>query len=147
MGDAYRNGLYDRAIETANKSFATNFALNAALDWGTGRFSKTVQGIQKPYNKCAAETASEIVNEILQEPSQHVIEQAAMNSLQKSKGFFLGERDNILQQIGNSELVQSAKQCPEIFTQLAPTVTSSTALTQAIIGLGGMVYNNTTTAK
>ncbi len=78
----------------------------------------------------------------MQEPSQHVIEQAAMNSLQNGTGFFFGGGDNILQQIGNSELVQSAKQWPEIFTQLAPTVASSTALTQALIGLGGMGYNH-----
>ncbi len=48
IGDAYRNGLYDRALGTSLKNFGTNFALNAALDWGTGRFSKTIQNIQNP---------------------------------------------------------------------------------------------------
>ena len=129
MGDAYRNGMYDRAIGTANKSFATNFLLNAALDYGTGRFSKTIQGIQNPYKKWAAETASEIVNEILQEPSQHVIEEAALNSMRNDTGYL-------------GELGQSVQKWPEIFAQLAPSVASSTALTQALLGLGGMGYNH-----
>ena len=129
MGDAYRNGMYDRAIGTANKSFATNFLLNAALDYGTGRFSKTIQGIQNPYKKWAAETASEIANEIFQEPSQHVIEEAAMNSMRNGTGYL-------------GELGQSVQKWPEVFAQLAPSVASSTALTQALIGLGGMGMNH-----
>ena len=126
MGDAYRNGQYDNgALGTATNSFASNFILNAALDRLTSRLSPYVQGIENPYVKRIAEGASEVLNEILQEPSQHVIEQAATNSLNNGTGFL-------------PELGESAKEWPAIFKELAPSVAGSTALTEILLGIGGM---------
>ncbi len=88
MGDAYRRGMYDKgALSTATKSLGTNFLLNMALDYGTSRLSPYVRNIQNPYKRWAAGAGAEILNEIMQEPSQHVIENAALNSLNNGTGF------------------------------------------------------------
>ena len=129
LGDAYREGMYDKgAIGAINKGFLANSALNIGLDYFTGPFGKLVGGIKNPVGRYAAGTASEILNEILQEPSQNVIEQAVKNSMKNGTGFL-------------SELGESVKQWPEMFSQLAPEVAGSTLLTQGLLAPLGIKAN------
>lgn len=126
LADAYKNGQYDNgAIGVANKSFGTNFLLNTLLDTTVGRFNPKVNAIENPFKHWLASTGAEVVNEILQEPSQQVIEKAAQNTLNGNGGFM-------------SNLGESLKEWPQTFMELAPTVAGSTLLTQILLGLGGL---------
>ena len=126
LADAYKNGQYDNgAIGVANQSFLTNLALNSLLDTTVGRFNPKVDAIENPFKHWLAATGAEVVNEILQEPSQQVIEKAAQNTLQGNGGFI-------------SNLGESLKEWPQTFMELAPTVAGSTLLTQILLGLGGL---------
>ena len=135
LGDAYRSGRYDdEVLSTAGKNFLTNMALNTTLDYFLSPVGKVASKVANPVGRYLAGTGSQIVNELLQEPSQQVIEQASMNSLNNGTGFL-------------SELGESAKQWPEMFNQLAPEVTGSTLITQGLLGLtplgipGNIAYN------
>ena len=126
LADAYRNGQYDNgAIGAANKSFLANLVLNTGLDYALGPFGKATEGIKNPITRYLASGLTEILNEEFQEPSQEVIEQAAMNSLNNGTGFL-------------PELGQSIKQWPETFTQLAPEVAFSTLLSVLAGGAGAV---------
>lgn len=124
LGDAYRQGQYDNgALSTAGKNFLANLALNTGLNATIGRFNPKIDAIKNPFKRWAVGGLAEIGNELLQEPSQQVIEQASQNSLNNGTDF-------------SSELWQSAQQWPEMFAKLAPTVAASTALTQLLLGGG-----------
>lgn len=126
MGDAYRNGQYDNgALGAANKSFLANAVLNTGLDYHLAPYGKLTENIANPFKRYAYGTIGEVLNEILQEPSQHVIEEAAKNSLNNGTGFM-------------PELGQSIQQWPELFAQLAPEVAVSTLLTQGLLGVAGL---------
>ena len=121
LGDAYREGMYDKgAIGAINKGFLANAALNTGLEYLAGPFGKIPGKIENPVGRYAAGTVGEIINEILQEPSQNVIEEAVKNSMNNGTGFL-------------SELGESAKKWPETFAQLAPEVAGSTLLTQGLL--------------
>lgn len=129
MGDAYRNGQYDNgALSTANKGFAANAVLNTGLNYLLSPFGKIAGKIENPVARYLVGTGTETLNELLQEPSQQVIEQAATNSLNNGTGFM-------------SELGESVKQLPEIFPQLAPEVAGSTLMTQALLAPMGIKAN------
>ena len=130
LADAYRRGQYDQgAISGMLQSFGTNFLLNGALDLSIGHFSPIFENVYKnnPIKLRMARGVGQILNEILQEPGQQVIEQAVTNTLNKGGNWsdFWGE------------LKQSAQQFPELFMQLAPTVTGSTAISEILLGLLG----------
>ena len=134
MGDAYREGQYDKgAISAANKGFAANALLNTGLNIALSPFGGLAGKIENPVGRYVVGTGQEVLNEMLQEPSQNVIEQAAKNSLNNQTGFL-------------SELGESVKQWPEMFAQIAPEVAGSTLLTQALLaplGIKGNInYNN-----
>ena len=137
MGDAYREGQYDKgAISAANKGFAANALLNTGLNIALSPFGGLAGKIENPVGRYVVGTGQEVLNEMLQEPSQNVIEQAAKNSLNNGTGFL-------------SELGESAKQWPEMFAQIAPEVAGSTLLTQTLLaplGIKGNInYNNALT--
>ena len=120
LADAYKNGQYDNgAIAAADKDFLANMALNTTLDYALSPFGTFASKAKTPLGRVARGMLSEQVNELLQEPSQQVIEHAATNSLNNGTGFM-------------SELGESAKQWPETFMQLAPEVSASTALTSLL---------------
>ena len=128
MGDAYRQGMYDNgALSTAGKSFLANLILNTGLNATVGRFNPYIDAIKNPFVRWGLTFPAEQINELLQEPSQQVIQQAAQNSLANGTDFL-------------PELGQSVKQWPELFTQLAPTVAASTFLTTLLLGPGGPGY-------
>ena len=121
MSEAHRQGKdVGDALSAANKSFLTNATLNTGLNYFLSPFGKWAGKVENPINRYLVGTASELANELLQEPSQHVIEQAATNSLNNGTGFL-------------SELGESVKQWPETFAQLAPEVAGSTLVTQALL--------------
>ena len=129
LGDAYKNGQYDNgALGTATKNFAANAALNTGLNYFFAPFGTIAKKVPNPYLRYIAGSGIEVGNELLQEPSQQVIEQASTNSLNNGTGFL-------------SELGQSAKQWPEMLAQLAPEVTGSTLLTQALLAPLGIPAN------
>ena len=75
LADAYRHGQYDNGgLAAANKSLVTNAVLNSALNAGLGMFAKHNQAIRNPITRFLSQTGEQVVNELLQEPSQQVIE-------------------------------------------------------------------------
>ena len=134
MGDAYRNGLYDKgALGTANKDFLANLALNTGLNYTVGAFNPYIRGIVNPVNRWLASTAGETVNELLQEPSQQTIEQAATHSLNTNSDFLPNLYDSTM---GNGTF--EGKGWLDTAQQLAPEVALSTLLTQVLTGAGGI---------
>ena len=141
LGDAYANGMYDKGLGVANQSLLANAGLNIGLDLLTGPFSPYTRGTINPYKRFIYGTLGEVANELLQEPSQQVIEQAATNSLNKNSDFFS------LSNFKNNELVNSflgrneyqGQGWTDMFNQLAPEVALSTLLTQALIGASGIL--------
>ena len=126
LGDAYDSGQYgNEALNAANKSFVSNFILNSTLNRIFGPVGKATEAIKNPFLRYLASGITEILNEEFQEPSQEVINQAAMNSLNNGTDFL-------------PELGQSVKQWPETFKQLAPEVAASTLLSVLAGGIGGI---------
>ncbi len=128
MGDAYEQGQYDKALGVANALFLTNLAANAGLDYGLGWFSPYVDNIVNPYKKWLLAGLGEVANEVLQEPTQHVIEAAAQRAIDKGTGFtgFF------------PELADTSKDWWDTAKELAPEVAGSTILTQLLLGAGGL---------
>ncbi|MBQ3586256.1 MAG: hypothetical protein II964_06020, partial [Synergistaceae bacterium] len=129
LADAYRQGMYREGLEAANKSFLANLALNSVLNAFLGPFSKGTAAIRNPITRHLAGTAGQVLNEIIQEPSQKVIENAANESLNNGGEFV-------------SALGGQIPQWGDYFSELAPSVTASTLITQGLLGLGGLANPN-----
>ena len=112
LADAYRNGQdNDKALANSFFNFGTNAVVNIGLDWLLAPFGilntslKDVNSIKRPFLRNMAsriqsiknpylrkivtsglETGQEILNETFQEPSQRLIEEASMNSLNNGTG-------------------------------------------------------------
>ena len=124
MGDAYRNGQYDNgAIGTADKMFLANAALNSLLNVTLGRFNPRVDAIKNPFTRWGVGSIAEMINELVQEPSQQIIEQAATSSLNNQTGFM-------------SELGQALPNWWSTFKEIAPETAASTLLTSLLLGPG-----------
>lgn len=120
--DAYRQGLYDNGgLAAANKSFAVNALLNAGLNKYMGMFSPWMSRIRNPITRYATQTAGEVLNELVQEPSQQTIEKSAQQSLYNGGNFVTALGQNI------PDWWDTAK-------QLAPTVAASSAITSMLKG-------------
>ncbi|MBQ4430783.1 MAG: hypothetical protein II877_04715, partial [Synergistaceae bacterium] len=120
LGDAYRQGLYDNGgLAAANKSFLSNAALNSGLNLMGGMFSPWMSNIRNPLTRYAAQTAGEVLNELVQEPSQQVIEKSALESLGNGGNF-------------TSALWQNIPEWWDTAKQLAPTVSASSLITSLL---------------
>ena len=121
LADAYKRGQYgDAALAAATNNLAANVLVNSALELGGRGLSSIVnnalpQTIHPFFNR-VVEGAGEVLNEIFQEPSQHVIEEASTNSLNNCTGFW------------TNELWESTKKWPEAFVELAPETALSTII-------------------
>lgn len=121
LGDAYRNGQYDNgALGVATQSLLANLALNSLLNSIVGHFEPNVENATGAFNLWTKRAGEQVLNEILQEPSQQVIERAAQNTLYGTDGFL-------------SNLGEAIKEWPQTFTQLLPSVTGSTLLTEILL--------------
>ena len=129
LADAYRQGMYNQGLEAADKSFAANLALNSVLNAFLGPFNSKTAGIRNPVTRHLRSTAEQVLNEIIQEPSQKVIENAAAESMRNGGEFV-------------SALGGQIPQWGDYFSELAPSVTASTLITQGLLGLGGMATPN-----
>lgn len=133
LGEQYRNGQYNNgAVGNAWKDAITNFVLNTGLDFSVGRFAPYIQALPNGGERFIYGGLAEIANELLQEPSQQVIEQAAQNAQAKGTPFM-----SELQQDFNTNW-------KNYFEQLAPEVAGSTALTHLVtggIGSAGRLIN------
>ncbi|MBR0168719.1 MAG: hypothetical protein IJQ08_08605, partial [Synergistaceae bacterium] len=130
LGEAYRLGKYDEGgLAAANKSFLTNAALNFTLDSGLGFFAPWTAGIRNPITKFAARTAGSVLNELIQEPSQQVIEKSAVESLNNGGNFM-------------TALGHEFPHWWETAKQLAPSVAGSSLLTSLITGGAGLANPN-----
>ena len=130
LGEAYRLGKYDEGgLAAANKSFVANALLNSGLNYGLGFFSPWTASIRNPITKFAARTAGSVLNELIQEPSQQVIEKSAVESLNNG--------GNFLTALGHEfpNWWDTAK-------QLAPSVAGSSLLTSLITGGAGLANPN-----
>ncbi|MBR0168882.1 MAG: hypothetical protein IJQ08_09435, partial [Synergistaceae bacterium] len=122
LGDAYRQGLYDdRGLAAANKSLAANAALNGVLNTTLGMFSPWTKNIRNPLTRYAAQSGTEVLNEILQEPSQQTIEKAAHDSLHNGGNFM-------------PALGVHVKDWPQDFSKLLPSVAASSLITSLVKG-------------
>ena len=128
FADAYRAGLYDDgALSNATKSFVSNAILNTGLNYTVGQFNPKFAAIRNPITRFLAQTGGEVANEILQEPSQQTIERAAARDLYNNEDFL-------------PALVDEAKEWPQTFTELLPSVAGSTLVTQLLTGGGNNIY-------
>ena len=125
MGEAYKQGMYDEGLTTANKSLAANALLNTALNASFGSFAPHTDKNRNPYARFGVQTAEEVLNELIQEPSQQTIEKAANRDLFNGEDFLPALTD----EAGN--WWQTAK-------ELAPSVATSTLITQALMGGAAM---------
>ena len=88
LGDAYRQGLYDNGgLAAANKSLGANALLNSGLNIAGGMFSPWMSRIRNPLTRYATQTAGQVLNELVQEPSQQTIEKSAQQSLNNGGNF------------------------------------------------------------
>ncbi|MBR0186020.1 MAG: hypothetical protein IJQ24_08330 [Synergistaceae bacterium] len=128
LADAYRHGQYDNGgLAAANKSLVTNAVLNSALNAGLGMFAKHNQAIRNPITRFLSQTGEQVVNELLQEPSQQVIEKATARDIYNNEDFL-------------PALADEAKEWPKTALELAPTVAASTLLTQGLMGAAGVAH-------
>ena len=137
LGEAYRQGRYDDGgLATANKSLAANAMLNFALDSSLGRFAPHTEKIRNPFTRFGVQTGEQIINELLQEPSQQVIEKAANRDLYGGEDF--------IPALGKATLGdENGENWLSTLGQVAPSVVGSTLLTQALLGGAGMAHPST----
>ena len=100
---------------------AANTALNTTLNYGLGLFAPWTENIRNPLTRYAAQTGTEVLNEILQEPSQQTIEKAALDSLHNGGNFM-------------PALGQHIQDWPQDFSKLLPSVAASSLITSLIKG-------------
>lgn len=132
LGEAYRQGMYDNGgLAAANKSFAANVALNSILDTTLGRFAPYTEKIRNPITRFAAQTGGQVINELLQEPSQQVIEKASERNIYSNENFLPALVKSTFGDENGQNWWTAAK-------QVAPSVVGSTLLTQALLGGAGL---------
>lgn len=127
LADAYKQGQYDQGLATAGKSFLTNAGLNSALNIGLGPFAEHVAKMRNPLSRFGLGTVEEVINELIQEPSQQTIEKAARRDIYNGEDFM-------------PALVDEGGNWWNTVKQLAPSVAGSTLLTQLITGGGNNFY-------
>lgn len=110
-------------LKVGDDMFATNTGLNFGLDALMGFFSPLGDGIKNRAGKWLFDSAMEVGNENLQEPSQQVIQEAAMNALQNNTNFY----DELKQLL-------SQGRWSEVAGQIWPEVTGSTLITSILTG-------------
>ena len=134
MTNAYDQGKFNDSLGVSNKNFLTNLALNNTLDYFLGWFSPIFQNSSpNPLIRYGGAFLGEEANELLQEPSQKVIQNASINELNQGDGFL-------------NNLYDSAVNAPDNWwfyaKNLAPEVAASTAITQLLLGSAGAIGLN-----
>lgn len=127
--DAQRKGLLDNGgVGAANNTFLANVVLNTMLDYTLGGpFGRFAGKVKNPVARFGTRIASEVTNELLQETTQGVIEQAANNQMDNGTNFL-------------PELGKEFTKWPDYFSEVAPETALSTLMTSLFTGgvLGSM---------